>query len=81
MPLHILLSFLSASQEVPRTQEFKSRLPKNPELSTFLCLQPEAGQNIALHASPTAMNSTFLISASPVHSGSFNVIFPSSLQA
>ena len=41
---------------------------ENPELSKVLSLQRGAGRNIALHASPTAMNAVRLISAFPAHS-------------
>ena len=42
----------------------------------FSVLQSGVGQNIAIHASPTARHSTFLMCAFPVHSALF---FPSSL--
>ena len=48
----------------------------NPEL-TNAPLKPGVGQNIAMHASPTARNfSLVLISASPVHSPSFFTCHP-----
>ena len=42
----------------------------------FSVIQSGVGQNIAMHASPTARHSTFLMCAFPVHSTLF---FPSSL--
>ena len=33
--------------------------------------KPGVGQNIAMHASPTARNSAISVSAFPVHSGAF----------
>ena len=39
-----------------------------------LSCKPGVGQNIALHASPTARTSAFLISVFPVHSSPFLAI-------
>ena len=46
------------------TADAETKVPsnENPELSKVLCLNPNAAQNIALNALPTAMNLAFLIS-------------------
>ena len=51
------------------TADAESKVPaaKNPELPTILSCKPGVGQNIDLHASPAASNSTSLIST-----GTFN---------
>ena len=51
--------------------EIKALSAEHPKLSNVPALKPEVGQNITFHASPTAWNSTFLISAFLVHSTSF----------
>ena len=51
---------------MPWMQKIEVRLlSKLPKLSSFI---PESGQNIALHALPTARDSAFVISAFPVYS-------------
>ena len=50
--------------------EIKVPSVENSELPKVLPLKPGVGQNIAMHASSTAMN-FFLISTFPVHSTSF----------
>lgn len=54
---------------VPWTQKFQIFSAENPELWIFVCLKPGMGQNVALHALPTARN----FSSFRLH-GSFNFI-------
>ena len=60
----------------PEDAEIKVPSFENPEMTIFnvLSLNSRVGQNIALHASPTAMN-VFLVLTStfPVHSLSFSL--------
>ena len=60
----------------PEDTEIKVHSFENPEMTTFnvLSINSRVGQNIALHASPTARNVFLvLISTFPVHSLSFSL--------
>ena len=52
--------------EVPRTQKLKSSVQKAQSCQRF-SVNPDVGQNIALHTSPAAVNSTFPVFAFQFH--------------
>ena len=57
------------------TFELEPRLHRTQSYQVFLSVKPVVGQNIALHASATARNHPFLISASMVLLTSFLQFF------
>ena len=69
---------MSALSHCPGSRR-RSKVPLSwyQELLEVLKLKPEAGQDVAFHALPTARNSAFQISAFPLHS---NYLSPNPLQ-
>ena len=65
--LNLKIEEVTRAQKIIKVSSFPHKVQSRQKLILFLSfLKPDVGQNIAFHASPVAMNSTFLVHASPV---------------
>ena len=69
----LIFDHLNANSQSETDAEMKVPSVENTELTHVLLLKPGVGQDIAIHASPTARNFVLvLIFTLPVHSPSFS---------